>query len=85
MSFAYEQEVRVVLQETEPSRTYTSVSNAGVYVPCYMDSLIESVFVAPTSPDFFQESVQRVVDLFGPSRQVARSSLDARPGGPMVK
>ena len=80
MSFMYEQEVRAVLQETAPSETYASVSDTGIYVPCHVDNLIERVFVAPTTPDFFREGVQRAVDFFGPNRQVALISGCASRG-----
>lgn len=85
ISFRHEQEVRAFFMDPYADQTYPTVTTTGAYVPCDVDTLIERVFVAPTSPDFFREAVQRVVHVFGLNRSVQRSSLDAPPGAPVVK
>ncbi|MEK6754152.1 MAG: hypothetical protein AABZ00_17975 [Chloroflexota bacterium] len=78
-SFEYEEEVRVVifnLNEKWDSRFQAVEVNGGIYVKTKIDSLIDEIYVAPNSPNWFQELVENVAKLYGINKPVIRTSLD---------
>lgn len=73
----------MVLQP-DVSSVYPSASESGIYVPCAIETLVEGIVVAPTTPDYVLEAVKEIVRLFSLDRAVERSALDAPPGAPVV-
>jgi hypothetical protein len=71
-SFAHENEVRAIILDP------ASVST-GVRVAVSLETLIENVYLAPTTPDWILQAVQSLLDRFGISRTVLRSSLSESP------
>jgi len=51
----------------------------GIFVPVELNSLIVDIRVAPTSPQWFKELVQSLVDKFNMNLEVNQSSLDEEP------
>jgi hypothetical protein len=52
---------------------------SGIYIPVDIDSLIDEVYVAPTSPDWFLEVVRSVCEKFALARVPRRSDLLSSP------
>jgi hypothetical protein len=52
---------------------------SGMYIPIDIESLIDQVYVAPTSPDWFLEVVQSVCEKFSLVRTPRRSDLLSSP------
>jgi hypothetical protein len=74
-SFEHEREIRAL---TFVDNRH-GIGPAGIAISTNTDILIENIFVAPTSADWFLAAVQAVVDRFELSRKVQRSELDAMP------
>jgi hypothetical protein len=85
-SFAHERELRAMVVD------YTSVLKGdkivvggenpvpGVSVPVALTVLLERVYVAPTSPKWFRELVERMMGRFGlEGIEVVNSGMNARP------
>ena len=51
----------------------------GLYVEADLEQLIEKVFVAPTSAEWFRELVEAMLKDHGIKADVQRSDLDADP------
>ena len=83
-SFAHEQEVRAVIQKM-PAHCKGGIDRAappprdGVWKPTDLSALIDAVFVAPTSPEWFWELTQKVTTRHIPALRVIRSALDEEP------
>ena len=80
-SFEYEEEVRVVvfnLNEKWDAKFQVTEVDDGVYIKTKIDSLIDEIYVAPNSPNWFQELVENVVALYAIKKPVIRTSLDDR-------
>lgn len=71
-SFEHEREVRVITSEV-------GEGNIGVYCNVDIETLLEEVFVAPDSEDWFLELVGLVISRYGLGRNVRRSSLSETP------
>ena len=72
-SFEHEREFRAVLMDAGPCE-------AGVAVPVDVNSLIESVFIAPSAAPWFADVVRKVVARYGVTAPVIHSELLAHPG-----
>lgn len=84
LSFRHENEIRAVMTDskglwagTPPG--YVSFPNGGASVPVNLPTLVESVFVAPSAPRWFEEVVRSLVDKYGFSFPVHRSRLGEDP------
>lgn len=80
-SFKYEEEARVVvfnLNEKWGTRFQAVETEGGVYIKIKIDNLIDEIYVAPNSPDWFQELVENVIKLYTMNKPVIRTSLDDR-------
>ena len=78
-SYEHEEEVRAVLinlSEDWPSFIPVTETETGVYIKTQIDNLIDKVYVAPTSPNWFQELVENILNLYGVHKEVKRTSLD---------
>ncbi len=71
-SFEYEQELRAVTTEFPPSEH-------DKYITVDLDVLIDRIYVAPSSPDWFFELVKSVTKKYDLDKEVTRSALDAKP------
>ena len=82
-SFAHEMEVRamcidpVALAHRGPTTEIETLP--GLYVEADLEQLIEKVFVAPTSAEWFRELVEAMLKDHGIKAVVQRSDLDADP------
>jgi len=79
-SYEHEEEIRIILLKNLngelPSTIQAVETEGGVYVETQIDTLIEKVYVAPNSPDWFRELVKRILKLYGFHKEVIRTSLD---------
>jgi len=78
-SYEHEEEIRVVLlnlNDELPSTIQAVETEGGVYIKTRIDTLIEKVYVAPNSPDWFWELVEHIINLYGLHKEVDRTSLD---------
>ena len=71
-SFEHENELRAVVMTPD-------VQVGGIYVPCDVSTLIDEVYVAPSVPEYFVQSVKAVCDRFDIKKNVLQSNLDAPP------
>lgn len=79
-SFEHEREVRVVLPGPLLGETNLKTNSFGVYLPVDLHLLIETVYVAPAAPPWFQDVVQAVMTKWGmTSIPVVRSDLSRDP------
>jgi hypothetical protein len=87
LSFEHEREVRAVIHEIGKNMIdYGSfgirepgVPPEGLLVPVAIESLVQSLHIAPSSPSWFAAAVSDVVDRFGYRFPVVQSQLDAAP------
>jgi hypothetical protein len=85
-SFAHERELRVITERyVAPGTTTTWRLSEGPppyfgdYIPTDLGALVESVYLAPSSPHWFVDAVSAAADRFGLTAAVRRSDLDAPP------
>lgn len=69
-SFEYEQELRAFLFDYEDNE------KTGIPVKTLVDKLIETIYVAPDSPDWFKVLVENITKKYGVTKEVKRTSLD---------
>jgi hypothetical protein len=75
--FAYERELRAIIWK--PGSDWDPLIEGGVWKQVELPDLIETVFVAPTSPSWFRELVEKMVERYSLARPVKQSSLDEDP------
>jgi len=78
-SYEHEEEIRVVLlnlQDEFPSAIHPVETEDGVYIRTEISELIDKIYVAPNSPEWFRELVERIINLYGLHKEVKRTSLD---------
>jgi hypothetical protein len=64
----------------EETVSYLDQPEKGFYVTVNLDSFIEKIYIAPTSPEWFKELVISVVKIYGLSEKlVMQSRLDENP------
>jgi hypothetical protein len=81
-SFEHEREVRAVIQdlpETKGDKLGIENADLGMNMEVDVDDLVENVYVAPTSPLWYRDLVQEVMERYDIVRPVIRSSLDDQP------
>lgn len=76
VSFSHEREIRALVADF-PSAAFPH--EFGVWRRVNLHSLIERVYVAPQSPQWFEDLVRAVVKRYGLQVPVRRSSLDEPP------
>lgn len=81
--FECDSELRVIIQKTnlndpEIDPVITVVEN-GIYVPVFLDKLIEEIIISPSAPDFFCSLVQSIVAKYGLEKKVRKSVLSDVP------
>ena len=78
-SFEYEEEVRVAvfnIKEKWDKKFQAVETEGGVYIKAKIDVLINKIYVAPNSPKWFQELVNKISRLYGINKKARRTSLD---------
>jgi hypothetical protein len=82
-SFDYERELRAVVWTRSWAVANTDIRDgitpAGMWVDSDLASLLEAVYISPTSPTWFSESVLALVERYGLSIPVHQSSLNSSP------
>ena len=79
-SFSYERELRAVIYDFPSDRIkYLANPDDGRVVPIDVPTLVQGVYVAPTSPNWFRSLVKNVLSKYDLSIQVAVSVLDRPP------
>ncbi len=81
VSFAHERELRVVFQDIRKTTAiqFRQHEDVGISVPLELDSTIQQVVVAPSSPTWFRELVGNVTVRYGFNFSVRQSNLDEDP------
>jgi len=86
LSFEYERELRALAvkacmsgDDAKIEETRLDFEHEGISVHVGLDELVECVFVAPTTPVWFQNLIRDVLRRYGLDRQVTRSDLEASP------
>lgn len=78
-SFKYEEEVRVVIfnmNEKWDVKFQTTEVDGGIYITTKLGDLIEEIYVAPNSPNWFLELVENTANLHKINKPIIRTSLD---------
>ncbi len=75
-SFAHEQELRAVI--TNFNGMDVPPLESGMSIPCSLETLIDSVYVAPTAHGWFIDVVQKLLWDLGLHHEVHRSALDEK-------
>jgi len=84
MSFSHEKELRALIQDP-PIKDDLSIDvtrdnpDTGRYISVDLDSIIENVYIAPSSPTWFHGIVEKVMDKYKLRKDLHKSSLDADP------
>lgn len=82
-SFEHEREVRAVmlddLADADPDLWGAEHRNAGQWVTCDLNLLVENIYVSPTAPGWFRELVAKVSAKYGLNARVHQSTLDESP------
>ena len=83
-SFEHEQELRLIVQDFKSAKGKSVMESKpprreGIYVPVYLDLLIERICIAPTSPRWLFELVNSVSKKYGLNKEVIPSFLDEKP------
>ena len=76
ISFQHENEIRAIVTRFPESG---SAIEDGVLVPVNLSELVQAIYVAPFCPNWVKDNVEEVVDRFGYSFKVMRSSLERSP------
>jgi hypothetical protein len=83
-NFEYEKELRAL--SFEPDITEDGVEHLdrmsiklGKHIRIDLQNLIEKVYVAPTSQDWFYQLVQRITEKYGLNVEINKSKLDDKP------
>lgn len=81
-SFEHEKELRAVTMEhptADGQLDLSYVGPVGMLVSVDIETLVQDLFVAPESGDWFRNVVQSTIERFGLAREVKRSSIDLGP------
>lgn len=77
-SFSHENEIRLLAFDDPNHRRFNHKD--GAYVDCNLHTLIDEVYVSPTSPEWLKEVVQSVLEKYRlPFKPVIKSSLYESP------
>lgn len=75
-SFSHEQEFRMLVFDDEEELFF---GPAGVNVTFNLNTLINEIYVSPTSPPWFKDTVQAIVNRYGLGKKVIQSNLYQGP------
>lgn len=77
--FEYENEIRCLVHRFPENWRDIPLIEEGVSIPIDLDALIENVYVAPTSPEWFLEAVNAMITKFGRNQTAIKSSIARKP------
>lgn len=85
-SFEHEQELRALIWTLDDIQNFVSNPDvnkfkdvSGIYVPVNLDTLIDQIYVAPDSPEWFIEIVSSILKKYGINHKPNQSDLSAAP------
>jgi len=78
-SFEHEKELRAVIQDISNMNSPQPPDTTGIYVPVSLETLIENIYVSPTSQDWFDELVRSILKKYKLKKSVKSSKLSERP------
>jgi hypothetical protein len=83
-SFAHEHELRALIQEFRYKRNgeidwSKPPFDEGIYIKVNLETLIDKIYLAPTSPKWLVELVKSVTGLYKLNKEVLQSTLDDVP------
>jgi len=79
-AFEYEKELRVLsLIQIRDNWANNNQLIGSLEVPVILDYFIDEIFVSPAAPDWFRESVQKIIDKFELNKTVWQSNLLTPP------
>lgn len=86
-SFEYEQELRAVVQQwfllsgtiSGKLSTAKGTPEHGMSIPVNLDRLIDTIYIAPTSPEWLFELVKSAAAKYDLNKNILKSTLDAKP------
>lgn len=82
-SFSYERELRALIQNLPVENNTIPIGKfndeKGKYINVNLSSLIENVFVSPSSSDWFIDVVKSVMKKYGLEKELKTSTLDTAP------
>ncbi len=83
ISFSYEKEIRCIIPEFPKSkRIDLNITNftTHLFIPVYVDILIEKIYIAPTATEWFRDLVETMIkEKYGIDIEVKKSSLSEDP------
>jgi hypothetical protein len=80
--FQHERELRAIIQKIPEGNTGIVTKfkiNDGLFVPVDLDTLIDDIFLAPTSPDWQRKLLDSIINKYKLNKKVIHSSLDDQP------
>ena len=83
-SFDYEKEIRAIYYiKNDSVNTDSSLEGMhyeyGLSIPINIDILIEKIYLAPKTPDWFYKMVKSIVSKYGKKIEIIKSDLDKEP------
>lgn len=75
ISFSHEHELRAIVDGNKYAAEGEETEK-GIYIQVNVESLIENIYVAPQSPDWFMDAVNSVVNRYGYGFAAQRSRMD---------
>jgi hypothetical protein len=81
-SFEHERELRALiirLEEDDNGNINQNVFGDGEYIPVDLQTLVENVCISPTSPQYFKDAINSLMERYGLDRQAKMSSLTEDP------
>jgi|WetSurMetagenome_2_1015567.scaffolds.fasta_scaffold161260_1 hypothetical protein len=83
ISFNHERELRCIVNLDKRRQSGINVENEvatrGIWLPCPLQRLIESIYIAPNSDDWFVDLVKNVIRKYSLNVEVIKSPLDTKP------
>lgn len=81
LSFEHENEIRAIIctHNIGDNAQLIPAEDDSVTVPIAVDELVEAVYVSPAAPEWFGDIIEQVINRYGLSIPVIRSTLYDRP------
>jgi hypothetical protein len=78
-SFEHEREVRALLTRFPTNGFEQPPKEHGIAVPVNIENLIQKIYIAPSTPDWFASLVQSIIKRYGYDFEVVHSRLNEKP------
>lgn len=84
LSFEHEKEVRAIVSTIDLKHIDKIIDAAdpeeeGIWTPVNLNELIDAIYVAPESADWFRELVENVAHTYGLRKKIIKSALEDEP------